>query len=189
VEESRNDIAAELARVTACVLDQSQPAELLATRLRQLAEQLEARGQLTLTPTTPTNGKMRVIEKENVRRVFDYWRERTGHGRAQATPERMQKIAARLRQGYSVQTICKAIDGCAASDFYAGKYDDITLICRNGSKLESFAAMGGDAMGASSPTEVDRLREQLRKAAEEGDTDAYDRTNEQLRAAMQGARR
>lgn len=83
-----------------------------------------------------------------VERIFMHWKTVMNKPNAKLTAERSKKITARLADGYTVDTIIRAIDGCAASDFHMGRkpdspqqYNDFDLICRNGSKLESFAAM------------------------------------------------
>lgn len=99
------------------------------------------------------------IEKDNVeadastailRALFDYWQTRC---RASSSPppkftsERRQKLAARLREGYDPDDIRRAIDGAAVGAFVDDKgkrFDDLELICRNGSKLESFMARAVD---------------------------------------------
>jgi hypothetical protein len=79
------------------------------------------------------------------RRLFTYWQERCGHDTAKLTRDRRRKLEARLREGYSEQQIRQAIDGAALRPFVndAGKrFDDLELICRNGSKLEDFMERG-----------------------------------------------
>lgn len=79
--------------------------------------------------------------RSDVAECFAYWQERCGHKQAKLTRDRSQKITARLREGYSVLQIRDAIDGAAKGAFVneAGtRFDDIELICRTGSKLESF---------------------------------------------------
>lgn len=79
--------------------------------------------------------------RSDVVECFGYWQDRTDHRTAKLTDERRRKIEQRLRDGYSVQQIRSAIDGAAKGAFVndAGKrFDDIELICRNGSKLEDF---------------------------------------------------
>jgi len=67
-----------------------------------------------------------------------------GHSKAKLTKDRTDKIRERLKEGYTVEDIKKAIDGCRASPHNMGDnerktvYDDIELICRKGSKLEYF---------------------------------------------------
>lgn len=77
---------------------------------------------------------------DQVGEVFEHWRSAFGmNGNAKLTPERRRKIQARLRDNYTVDRIKRAIDGCASSDFHRSRgYTDLTLICRNGSKLEEF---------------------------------------------------
>jgi len=82
---------------------------------------------------------------QDVEDVFNYWV--TAMGKATSTklnPKRTKLIKARLKDGYSTDDIKKAVDGCKNSPFHMGdndngsKYNDIDLICRDGSKVESF---------------------------------------------------
>lgn len=78
-----------------------------------------------------------------VRAVFDYWRQRCGHERAKLTGDRRRKIEARLRDGYTVDDLKAAVDGAAVGAFVneqGRRFDDIELICRGGSKVEAFQA-------------------------------------------------
>jgi hypothetical protein len=76
-----------------------------------------------------------------VRGLFEYWQDECDHSQAKLTHERRQRIEARLREGYTEQQIRQAIDGAARAPFVndqGKRFDDIELICRSGSKLESF---------------------------------------------------
>lgn len=90
--------------------------------------------------------------------LFAYWQTTTGHPQAKLTKDRRAKIEARLREGYTAEQIRKAIDGAARAAFVneSGKrFDDIELICRSGSKLESFIERGnGDGPSAGSVTRI-----------------------------------
>jgi len=83
-------------------------------------------------------------KQSDVKRVFGHWRQVMEHPDAKLTPERQKRIEQRLREGYSVEALFEAIDGCAASPFHRGDndrhtvYDDLMLIFRNGSKVEQF---------------------------------------------------
>jgi hypothetical protein len=91
--------------------------------------------------STASNHERGEVEGEDARALFDYWRERCGHPHAKATRERLAKIRARLREGYSSEQIRASVDGAAVAPYVneAGKrFDDIELICRSGSKLEDF---------------------------------------------------
>ena len=86
-----------------------------------------------------------------VKSIFEYWQIQLSHPRAKLTYDRRRRIVDRLRDGYSVEEIKQAIDGWPASPFHRGEnpggviYDDIELICRNGSKLEKFMALSPKA--------------------------------------------
>jgi len=87
-----------------------------------------------------------VIKRSNkdIKDIYVYWKEIMKHPGAKLTPDRKQKIKARLQEGYTKEQIIRAIKGCASSPYHMGDneqgtvYDDLTLICRNGSKLEGF---------------------------------------------------
>lgn len=78
--------------------------------------------------------------------LFQYWCEVMGKSisTSKLTPKRDKAIKARLKEGYTVEQIKSAIDGCRADPFSMGQNDrqkafnDIELICRTGEKLESF---------------------------------------------------
>jgi hypothetical protein len=80
-----------------------------------------------------------------VRGLFDYWREQCNHSAARLTGERRRGITSRLADGYTEAEIRSAIDGAAVGAFEKDgrRFDDIELICRNGSKLESFIGRTG----------------------------------------------
>lgn len=80
-------------------------------------------------------------EQRTVSDIFEYWKVRCRHLTAKPTRERLEKVKARLKEGYTVEQIRSAIDGAACGAFVndSGKrFDDLELICRTGSKLESF---------------------------------------------------
>lgn len=88
-------------------------------------------------PSSPPRSSTNNRERE----LFGYWQERCAHKSAMPTRDRLAKIRARLNEGYTEEQIRTAIDGAARAAYVndAGKrFDDIELICRNGSKLESF---------------------------------------------------
>jgi len=136
------------------------------------------------------------VDPKIVLRVFRHWQIATGRPTARLTPDRASAMRGRLREGYSEEELLAAIDGCASSPFHTGenqsqkRYDDITLICRSGSKLEGFIeAAGGVAPPLTSQrTDEDKkterhteLRAQAREAQERGDREGYERANAELR--------
>lgn len=180
------DAAARIAQIAADHLRGDILLADLPKALRELAGEIESMlGAFALEP--PAASVRAEEEARAITLVFRRWRDRTGHTRSRLTPERSRAVRARLRQGYQVAQILRAVEGCAASEFHAGRYDDLTLICRTGSNIERFAAMAPDkSKGEDAPDdEVARLRKRLRDAAERGDADEYATINGQLRAAVQ----
>jgi uncharacterized phage protein (TIGR02220 family) len=94
-----------------------------------------------------------LTDNEAVKEIFLYWQAQMNSPQSRLTPERRQKIQARMEQGYSVEQIKKGIDGCGASAWHMGandrqeKFNDLTLICRNGSQLEKFIAKASGGNG------------------------------------------
>ena len=78
------------------------------------------------------------------REVYDYWVSKLGHTKAKYTPDRKGKIYARLKEGFSIDELKRAIDGCSASSYHMGDndngkvYDSIDLIFRNADKIDMF---------------------------------------------------
>lgn len=103
------------------------------------------------TPLVQVQGEGKGREGKAISRVddaavvFDYWKTKLGkNGNSKFTPERRKRVIDRLKDGYSVDDIKLGIDGCASSPHHMGEnethtiYDDLELICRNGTKLEGF---------------------------------------------------
>lgn len=101
-----------------------------------------ARGDIAVSPEPSMNHPEPLSPSDSVELgLFDYWREQTGHTAAKPTRDRLAKVRARLAEDYTPEQIRAAIDGAAAQPFINndGKvFDDLELICRTGSKLESF---------------------------------------------------
>lgn len=112
---------------------------------------------------------------EAVQEVFSYWCQVMGkNSLTKLTKDRKAKIEARLKEGYNVDHIKQAIDGCASSPHHMGQndagtvYDDLTLICRTGSKLEWFAKSVGSKQPVTKggPETMDQFMERNRAQAE-----------------------
>ena len=80
--------------------------------------------------------------------IFDHWSFVMDKNKTtKFTAQRKKAIESRLKNGYSVNDIFLAITNCAKSKFHMGDnndgklYNDLTLICRNDTKLESFRDM------------------------------------------------
>ena len=84
---------------------------------------------------------------DNVQSVFEHWQVRMGVPRARLDQKRRQKIRQRLLDGYTMQDLIDAIEGCAQSPFNMGAndrttvYNDIELICRDAAHVDRFIAI------------------------------------------------
>ena len=162
--------------------------------LRGVVAALEpAQGTLPgVTPPATTHGSDDARRSAAIR-VFAYWQQRCDHKQAKMTPERVTHILARLRDGYSEAEIKKAIDGAAEAAFVnkdsGQRYDDLELICRNGSKLESFMARGVRSTGEivvattdASPVDdqIAEVRREMSVLAKAGRTTEYEEASRRL---------
>lgn len=91
---------------------------------------------------TPSSGKP--DRSAEIQAVFSHWQDRCDHPRAKLDDKRKRLIRARLKDGYTVDDLMRAIDGCARSPFHQGDndggkvYDDLGLICRDGAHVDQF---------------------------------------------------
>lgn len=108
-----------------------------------LETEAEAYKQETEEETeSPSSGKPDQPVPSRV--IFDYWREVHNHPKARLDDKRRKLINARLSDGYTVEDLMTAIDGCKASLFHQGDnrdgkvYDGLDLICRDGAHVDQF---------------------------------------------------
>ncbi|HCJ6334803.1 TPA: DUF1376 domain-containing protein [Acinetobacter baumannii] len=107
----------------------------------------------------PPNGEPMSAEKpkENfkseIQEVFEFWKVTFNkNNRTVLDNPRKSKIQARLKEGYTVEDIKAAIVGCSKSQFHIeGNHTDLTLICRDATKLDHFLAMSNPAQVATQP--------------------------------------
>jgi hypothetical protein len=126
-------------------------------------------------PGPTTEPSKAASQRESAGRLFLYWQKACDKPRAKPVPTRIDPIIRRLREGYTEAEIRKAIDGVAAAPFTSKEgtvYDDLELICRDGTKLEAFIRRGESVTGsiivdqASSGGVEERITEQRRLMAE-----------------------
>lgn len=111
----------------------------------------------------PPNGEPMSAEKpkENfkneIQEVFEFWKVTFNkNNRTVLDNPRKSKIQARLKEGYTVEDIKTAIVGCSKSQFHIeGNHTDLTLICRDATKLDHFLAMSNPAQVATQPQTED----------------------------------
>ncbi|MES2367674.1 MAG: hypothetical protein V4563_17490 [Pseudomonadota bacterium] len=109
-------------------------------------------------------------EMGEVEAVFSYWcYVMAKTDQAKLTPKRSLAVRNILKQGYTVNQIKKAIDGCRRSPHHMGVnkqrtvYDDLELICRSGEKLEAFISNTGSASGVET---IDMTQDRIEQQAE-----------------------
>lgn len=147
----KESVIAELANAIAAVArgDDDIAREIVGALAHLMASNTQA--ELPGIGAAPPAMTAEMVRRSAVGRLFAYWQDRCDHKQAKLTPDRTRCIIARLKEGYSETEIRKAIDGASIAAFVnddGHKYDDLTLICRNGSKLEDFIARGVKATGA-----------------------------------------
>ena len=103
---------------------------------------------LTINQEPLTINQLKALSDKSdcVNEIFGYWVSvMNKNSLTKLTPKRKTCVQARLKEGYTVEQIKHAIDGCAKSPHHMGQndagtiYDDLTLICRSGDRLEQFA--------------------------------------------------
>lgn len=169
---------------------------------RAIVRGLAGQAQQTLpgVPAAPVTLTATDARVDAANRLFAYWRVKCEHPAAKPTQDRARAIVARLREGYTEAEIRKAIDGAAVAAYVnedtGQRYDDLTLVCRNGSKLESFIARGVKATGdiafavddVHAPVE-ERIAAKRREMAElrrAGRQTEYDNAAKELTELMKG---
>ena len=106
---------------------------------------------LKLVEDAPTGARAREhsVSADTAQRVFDHWVWMLGKNplRTAFGPERRKAVAKALAL-YDEETLCMAIEGCAASAWHQGENDrgrafnDLELIIRNEAHVERFADDG-----------------------------------------------
>lgn len=99
--------------------------------------------------TVPSNGEAiapKETQADAVRAVFSHYRKLHPRAHPRPVPESKEwkLIVARLNEGYSVEDICEAIDGCHKTPHNCGmnenqtKYQDLDLIVRKSGNVARF---------------------------------------------------
>ena len=98
-----------------------------------------------LSPKSPSKPNQSVDRNgDAVLDVFAHWQQVHNHPGAKLDDNRKRTIKARLRDGYSVENLKQAVDGCKRSSWHMGAndrntvYDSLDLILRNAEKVDAF---------------------------------------------------
>jgi hypothetical protein len=93
------------------------------------------------TTVAPEAGATSVRDSDQ---VFEYWKETLRPKARVFDDETRESVEERLAEGFSVEDLKHAIDGCKASPHHMGqndkgkRYDTLELICRDGGHVQQF---------------------------------------------------
>jgi hypothetical protein len=79
-----------------------------------------------------------------VAQVFEHWRTVMGHPNAQLDDDRRKRIRNALKDGYTVEQLCRAIDGCKQTPHNMGHndrngvYDGLHVILKSADQIDRF---------------------------------------------------
>ena len=98
------------------------------------------------TSAEPSAARVSAFKTE-LSEVFEHWKFVFKKNSAtKLDDKRKTKIVARLKDGYTVDQIKQAIDGCAASEYHVqNHHTDIELICRDVVKIDKFIELSSVA--------------------------------------------
>lgn len=102
--------------------------------------------------------------------------------------KRAQAIRDRLRDGYTVEDLQTAIEGCAASAWHMGenerqtRYDSISLILRDADHVDKFISMGEQAR------RIIAAREERRAEAQKASQPPTDEEKARVRELLKSVR-
>jgi len=104
----------------------------------------------TDTDTDTDNKKIKKNKySDSVVSIFNYWKKVHNHSRSKLDDKRKKLIISRLKEGYNLDDLKKAIDGCKHSPYHQGQndgntvYDNITLILRDADNVDRFIGYCG----------------------------------------------
>lgn len=112
-----------------------------------------------------THIKTSMSATADVEDVFAYWQRVMDSPNSKLDAGRQKIISARLKDGYTVDDLKRAIDGCRASKFHMGenpngkKYNGIDLIFRSADKVDGFA----DGTEGASTSAYDHIKASIAK--------------------------
>lgn len=108
--------------------------------------------------------------------VFEFWRKVMGKNARTAFDQKRRKaVEARLADGYTVDDLQRAIEGCAATPHNMGqndrheRFDDLELICRDAAHVDRFRATAAAKKPAPTRPDHDALIEAVDIAKALGD--------------------
>jgi hypothetical protein len=105
--------------------------------------------------------------------VFAFWKQTFQfNNQTKFTDTRRMKVGARLKEGFSVADLKRAVIGCKLSPWHQGEnpsgavYDDLELICRNDANVRRFIATAEKMQAGTMDGRVEEIRYILKAAGE-----------------------
>lgn len=101
-------------------------------------------------PDVTVSSQKNLNYSKKIKEVFQYWKQSLNHPKARIDDKRKRFIKNRLQDGYSVDDLKTAVDGCLASPYHQGEnqnsavYDSIELICRDADHVDRFIKLAKD---------------------------------------------
>jgi hypothetical protein len=95
-----------------------------------------------------------IATSEHARKVYEHWKQTCRPNARTFEGKRREKVTARLRESYTVEDLCKAIDGAKKAAYVKDgvRYDDLELICRDATKVDAFMAKADASAAAALPS-------------------------------------
>lgn len=129
---------------------EAKPKTTQSVNLANPKERVSKANQEPLTnnhkPITINQLKDQSAKANDALEIFNHWKlVMKKSNNSLLNTKRTKAISARLKEGYTVEQIKLAITGCSMTPHNMGqndngkKYDDLELICRDGSNVERFA--------------------------------------------------
>jgi hypothetical protein len=133
--------------------DYASPAGYLAARLRSSmggalpGQRSPAMQKVSRAPerkAIESKAAKNIDLNQQVQQLFEHWKARTAHAHAQLDPKRKTVIETALNQGYSVNELSQAVDGCCQTPFNMGdnergqRYDGLQVILRDADQIDRF---------------------------------------------------
>lgn len=125
---------------------------------------------------------------QEIRDVFEYWKNTTNRQKSRLNQDKKRKITARLREGFTVAQLCRIVDWSQTDPYYMGdndrnkRYDTISTLFRNSERVEDLLERSNKTIPEGKNNSfIDDLIEQSSVALREGRIDEYNRIEEKIR--------
>ena len=145
---------------------------LVLARLAFISQKSCQRKPQPKTKTTLRSGRSFATGETPLKRFLFERGEGTRAAKRVLNDKRKRLIKGRIKEGYTVEQLKKAVDGCLCSPWHRGQnpngvvYDDITLICRDATKVDQFVDMSARYGGGEDEAQDQYLEEVVQQTIE-----------------------